>query len=149
MLFFLAKLQLGRLRGAYANHSSHAKLPTRGLPFKQCLRACLRESWCNVACGGKHAFLFFIACGGKWVSLMPGYIKPIACGSKLLRLLHSRTQVISYTNKSLIAHFTLSLIVHIWSQYPHWYPIIWKYLNGFRPKSIETTIIKIKWLIYV
>ena len=45
-----------------------------------------------IACGGKIAFLFSIACGGKksiacggkWVSLMPGYIKPIACGSKLL-----------------------------------------------------------------
>ena len=45
-----------------------------------------------IACGGKTAFLFSIACGGKksiacggkWVSLMPGYIKPIACGSKLL-----------------------------------------------------------------
>ena len=45
-----------------------------------------------IACGGKITFLFSIACGGKksiarggkWVSLMPGYIKPIACGSKLL-----------------------------------------------------------------
>ena len=53
-----------------------------------------------IACGGKIVFLFSIACGGKkstacggkWVSLMPGYIKPIACGSKLLGLLHSRTQ---------------------------------------------------------
>ena len=45
------------------------------------------------ACGGKIACLFWIACGGKksiacggkWVSLMTGYIKPIACGSKHLR----------------------------------------------------------------
>ena len=45
-----------------------------------------------IACGGKIAFLFSIACGnkksiacgGKWVSLKPGYIKPIACGSNLL-----------------------------------------------------------------
>ena len=47
-----------------------------------------------IACGGKIAFPFSIACGGKksiacggkWVSLMPGYTKPIACGSKRLGL---------------------------------------------------------------
>ena len=27
--------------------ASQAKLPTRGLPFKKCLRGCLRESCCN------------------------------------------------------------------------------------------------------
>ena len=36
----------------------------------------------SIACGGKKS----IACGGKWVSLMPGYTKPIACGSKRLGL---------------------------------------------------------------
>ena len=31
-----------------------------------------------IACGSTHAFLFLIACGGgMWVSLMPGYKKPI------------------------------------------------------------------------
>jgi len=72
---------------------------------------------CNISrpnhfCGGKHAFLFLIACGGKksiacggkWVSLMPGYIKPIACGSKLLRLPHSRTQGRFYEEGSDIVH---------------------------------------------
>jgi len=65
-----------------------------------------------IACGGKHVFLFLIACGGKksiacggkWVSLMPGYIKPIACGSELLRLLHSRTQGRFYEEGSDIVH---------------------------------------------
>ena len=52
-LRFFPKLQytnwikLGPLPGAYANHSSDAKLPTRGLPFKKCLRGCLRESCCS------------------------------------------------------------------------------------------------------
>ena len=36
----------------------------------------------SIACGGKKS----IACGGKWVSLMPGYTKPIACRSKRLGL---------------------------------------------------------------
>ena len=65
-----------------------------------------------IACGRKHAFLFLIACGGKksiacggkWASLMPGYIKPIACGSELLRLLHSRTQGRFYEERSDIVH---------------------------------------------
>ena len=55
-----------------------------------------------LACSGTHACLFLIACGGKksiacggmWVSLMPGYTKPIACGSTLLRLMHSRMQIL-------------------------------------------------------
>jgi len=52
-LRFFPKLQytnwikLGPLPGAYANHSSDAKLPTRGLPFKKCLRGCLHESCCS------------------------------------------------------------------------------------------------------
>ena len=53
-----------------------------------------------IACGGTNAFLLLIACGsqesiacgGMWVSLMPGYKNLIACGSMLLRLLHSRMQ---------------------------------------------------------
>ena len=65
-----------------------------------------------IACGGKITFLFSIACGGKksiarggkWVSLMPGYIKPIACGSKLLGHLRSRTQGRFYEEGSDTVH---------------------------------------------
>ena len=65
-----------------------------------------------IVCGGKIAFLFssacgskkIIACGGKWASLMPGYIKPITCGSKLLGLLHSRTQGRFYEEGSDTVH---------------------------------------------
>ena len=38
---------MGHLREAYAYHFSHAELPTRGFPFKQCLRGCLRGSCCK------------------------------------------------------------------------------------------------------
>jgi len=58
-----------------------------------------------IACGGTHAFLFLIACGGGMsVFLMPGYKKPITCGSKLLRLLHSPTQGRFYEEGSDIVH---------------------------------------------
>ena len=39
-----------------------------------------------------------------WVSLMPGYKKPIACGSTLLRLMHSRMQGRFYEEGSDIVH---------------------------------------------
>jgi len=53
-----------------------------------------------IACGSTHAFPFliacggrkFIVCGGKWTSFMPGYKKQMACGSNLLRLMHSWKQ---------------------------------------------------------
>ena len=38
---------MGHLREAYAYHFSHAELPTRGFPFKKCLRGCLRGSCCK------------------------------------------------------------------------------------------------------
>jgi len=65
-----------------------------------------------IACGGKITFLFSIACGrkksiargGKWASLMPGYIKPIACCSKLLGHLRSRTQGRFYEEGSDTVH---------------------------------------------
>ena len=53
-----------------------------------------------IACGGKNS----IACGGKWVSLMPGYKKQIACGSTLLQLMHSRMQGRFYEEGSDIVH---------------------------------------------
>ena len=38
---------MGHLCEAYAYHFSHAELPTRGFPFKKCLRGCLRGSCCK------------------------------------------------------------------------------------------------------
>ena len=58
-----------------------------------------------IACGGTHAFLFLIACvGGMSVFSMPGYKKPIACGSTLLRLMHSRMQGRFYEEGNDVVH---------------------------------------------